>query len=81
MWSNKALSRMGGMRSSGQQVLERLVAMLESEKEAAARLGISATLLKRFLNGSIPVPDQVLLKALDLLPQSERPEGPRRTKE
>jgi hypothetical protein len=71
---------MGRMRSSGQQVLERLVAILGSE-EAAARLGISKTLLKRFLNGSIPVPDQVLLKALDLLPQSERPEGPRRTKE
>jgi hypothetical protein len=72
---------MSRMRSAGQQVLERLVAILGSEKEAAARLGISATLLKRFLNGSIPVPDQVLLKALDLLPQSERPEGPRHTKD
>jgi hypothetical protein len=72
---------MSRMRSAGQQVLERLVAILGSEKEAAARLGISATLLKRFLNGSIPVPDQVLLKALDLLPQSEQPEGPRDTKD
>jgi hypothetical protein len=72
---------MGRMRSAGQQVLERLVAMLESEQEAAARLGISTTLLRRFLNGSIPVPDQVLLKAVDLLPQPEQPEGPRRTKD
>ena len=69
------------MRSAGQQVLERLVAMLGSEEDAAARLGISITLLRRFLNGSIPVPDQILLKALDLLPQSEQPEGPRRTKD
>ena len=75
MWSKNALSRMDRMRSAGQQVLERLVAILGSEKEAAARLGISTTLLRRFLNGSIPVPDQVLLKAVDLLPQSERPEG------
>ena len=40
---------------------------LSSSRIAAARLGISRTLLERFLKGAIPVPDAILLKAVDFV--------------
>jgi len=55
------------MQNQGQQVLARVVEKLGSVERAAARLGVSATLLQRFLNGSISLPDQLLLKAMDLV--------------
>jgi hypothetical protein len=73
----------------GQQVLERVVRKLGGPEQAARRLGISATLLERFLKGGTPVPDAVLLKAVDcvlgsdsqepippLKPASPPPKGP-----
>ena len=36
---------------------------------AAARLGISPTLLDRFLAGLMNVPDSLLMAAIDLLPE------------
>ena len=47
----------------GQEVLGRLVRKLGGPEAAAARLGISVTLLERFLKGALPVPDSILLKA------------------
>jgi hypothetical protein len=42
-------------------------------EETAAQLGVSATLIQRFLRGEIMLPDQILLKAVDLLPESHPP--------
>ena len=54
------------MASVGQQVIERLVAKLGGVEQAAAHLGVTLTLVQRFLNGSLLVPDQLLLRAIDL---------------
>ena len=55
------------MQNQGQQVLARVVEKLGSVEHAAARLGVSATLLQRFLSGTISFPDQLLLQAMDLV--------------
>jgi len=57
--------RLGEVMSLGQEVLGRLVRRLGGPEAAAARLGISHTLLERFLKGAITVPDAILLKAVD----------------
>jgi hypothetical protein len=74
------------MQNQGQQVLARVVEKLGSVEHAATRLGISATLLQRFLSGRIPLPDQLLLKAMDLVvdgapsetPAVAQPQAPKR---
>ena len=48
----------------------RLVRKLGSVELAAARLGIRAGLVQRFIDGLVKVPDTVLLKALDLMTDS-----------
>ena len=55
------------MQNQGQQVLARVVEKLGSVDRAAARLGVSVTLLQRLLSGTVPLPDQLLLKAMDLM--------------
>ena len=55
----------GEVMSLGQEVLGRLVRRLGGPEAAAARLGISQTLLERFMKGAIAVPDPILLKAVD----------------
>jgi hypothetical protein len=75
-----------GERHVGQQVLTRLVKKLGSVETAAVRLGIRPSLVQRFVDGLVHVPDPVLLKALDLIaepaepppalqPQGKRPKG------
>ena len=75
-----------GERSIGQEVIARLVSKLGGVEKAARRLAIRPGLVQRFLDGSVQVPDQVLLKALDLvnegqdaapvvLPESKGPRG------
>ena len=64
--------------SLGREVLGRLVRKLGSPEAAAARLGISVTLLERFLKGRITVPDSILLKAIDIAldePPAAPPDG------
>jgi hypothetical protein len=51
----------------GRQILERVALQLGGLDNAALLLGISPGLLNRFLNGTLPVPDQILLGAADLL--------------
>jgi hypothetical protein len=51
----------------GDQVLERLVEKLGGPAQAAVRLGITPTLMQHLLKGSMPVPDSLLLKAVDLV--------------
>jgi hypothetical protein len=73
------------MVSLGQQVLAKVVAKLGVERTAQV-LGVSPTLVQRFLEGFAPVPDQLLLKAVDaleapqevpaVLPDSPKPKGP-----
>ncbi len=60
-------------RKLGQEVISRVVKKLGSVERAAARLGIRAGLVQRFVEGSSPVPDTVLLKALDLVADSDSP--------
>ncbi len=55
-------------RKLGQEVISRVVKKLGSVDLAAARLGIRPGLVERFVDGLSPVPDTVLLKALDLWP-------------
>lgn len=75
-----------GERSVGQEVIARLVTKLGSVEKAARRLGIRPGLVQRFLDGSVQVPDQVMLKAIDVvneandaapvvLPESKGPRG------
>jgi len=47
------------------------VKKLGGVEETAAQLGVSPTLIQRFLRGEIMLPDQILLKAVDLLPESD----------
>jgi hypothetical protein len=52
-----------------------VVAKLGSVEQAAIQLGVSPTLMQRLLKGQMPVPDQLLLKAMDLL-ESKPPKSP-----
>lgn len=63
-----------GAPNAGKEVIARLVRKLGSAEVAATRLGIRATLVQRFAEGLVKVPDTVLLKALDLM--SEPAETP-----
>ena len=73
----------------GQEVMQRLAKQLGGVGAASARLGVRSTLMQRFIEGAVQVPDHVLLKAVDLLsssitvepppallPQSPKPKGP-----
>jgi hypothetical protein len=58
--------------STGRRVLIKVVQQY-GPHGAAARLGISPTLLDRFLTGLMNVPDSLLMRAIDLLPEDELP--------
>ena len=73
----------------GQEVMQRLAKQLGGVGAASARLGVRSTLMQRFIEGAVQVPDHVLLKAVDLLsssiaaepppallPNSPKPKGP-----
>lgn len=51
----------------GQRVLSRAVAKLQSLEDAATYLGVSEFVLRAYLEGRRPVPDAILLKAVDLV--------------
>jgi hypothetical protein len=57
---------------TGRRVLIKVVQQYGADG-AAARLGISPTLLGRFLAGLMVVPDSLLIRAIDLLPEDEPP--------
>jgi hypothetical protein len=59
-----------GAPNAGREVMVRLVRKLGSVELAAARLGIRAGLVQRFADGLVKVPDNILLKALDLMTES-----------
>ena len=56
--------------SAGQAILQRIVSQLGLE-EAAYCLGISQQALKVYLNGTASVPDSLLLRAVDVLTDSQ----------
>ncbi len=58
--------------SCGQGVIAKVVHQLGGVETAAARFEIRASLLRRFVNGTLRVPDIVLLKAVDLLHPERR---------
>lgn len=73
----------------GQRVLERATEQL-GETQLAIRLGISRTTLRALMAGLRPVPDSILLKAVDVImsdptdpvppaadPPNEKPPKPR----
>ena len=51
----------------GQAVLQKVVDRLGGIGPASVRLGISASLIAKFLDGTIFVPDTVLLRAVDVV--------------
>jgi hypothetical protein len=51
----------------GQRVLARVAMQLGGAEIAAQRLGIAPSLLRRFIDGSMPVPDVILLRAVDYI--------------
>lgn len=51
----------------GQAVLLKVVAKLGGSYVAASQLGVSQWALERFLEGTVPVPDPVLLRAVDIV--------------
>jgi hypothetical protein len=59
-----------GAPNAGREVMVRLVRKLGSAELAAARLGIRPSLVQRFAEGLVKVPDPLLLKALDLMSES-----------
>ena len=73
------------MVTLGQQLLKLLVAKLGGPDQAAVGLGITDTLMRHMLSGTLPVPDSVLLKAVDLVgskqdlapPNDQKPASPR----
>ena len=73
-----------GAPKVGKEVIARLVSKLGSVEKAAVSLSIRPGLVQRFLEGQSPVPDAVLLRALDAMsdpavpalhPQSPPPKG------
>ncbi len=58
----------------GRRVLIKVVQQYGADG-AASRLGINPTLLGRFLAGLMQVPDSLLIRAIDLLPE-DAPSGP-----
>jgi hypothetical protein len=51
----------------GQAVLQKVVAKVGGIYQAAAQLGIPPMAMNRFVDGTAPVPDHVLLRAVDLV--------------
>jgi hypothetical protein len=56
----------------GRSVLQRLERKVGGSNALAERLGVRPTLLRRFLAGTLEVPDAVLVRALDLLAEVKR---------
>ena len=54
------------MPTTGQTALVKLASQLGADA-AAERLGISPSLMRRFLTNTLEVPDAVLLRAVDLI--------------
>ena len=53
------------MGSIGQRVMVKVVNKLGGVRRAALELGISESILTRFIEGAMKVPDSVLLRAVD----------------
>ena len=51
----------------GRAVFQKVVAKLGGFYEAAQRLGVPHALVSRYLDGRSPVPDAILLRALDIV--------------
>lgn len=62
-----------GEHHVGREVISRLVKKLGGVELAAIRLGMRPGLVQRFLDGVTQVPDSVLLKALDLMVDTDAP--------
>jgi hypothetical protein len=58
----------------GRSVLQRLERKVGGSNALAERLGVRPTLMRRFLAGTLDVPDVVLIRALDLLAEAKRRE-------
>ena len=61
------------MGSAGQAILQRIADQIGLE-EAASHLGISQQTLAMYVNGTLSVPDTVLLRAVDVLMDKQHAE-------
>jgi len=59
--------RGGALATLGQQVLKQVVDKFGGSYPVAERLGVTDTLVQHFVSGALPVPESILLKAVDLL--------------
>lgn len=55
------------MNSSTSRLLQAATEIVGSHRMLAGRLGISETLLMKFMDGTLQMPDWLLLKAVDIL--------------
>lgn len=62
-----------GERGAGREVIVRLVSKLGGIEKAAVCLGVRTGLVQRFVDGAAQVPDQLLLRALDLISEPNEP--------
>lgn len=58
--------------SVGRQLLSRAAAKLGGVEALSERLGIGHRILRHYIEGKEPVPDSVLLRAIDVLLEDDR---------
>ena len=61
------------MNSTSAKLLQAALEILGSEKELASRLGIGETLLAKFMADLHPLPDRLLLRAVDIVLEHRAP--------
>jgi hypothetical protein len=63
------------VNSTAAKLLEAALEIVGTERELAKRLGIGETLLARFLYDLHPLPDRLLLRAVDIVLENRHPGG------
>ena len=55
------------MSKTAAKLLEAAAEIVGGEKTLAQRLGIGSSLLAKFMTGTVPLPDSLLLQAVDIV--------------
>ena len=64
------------MNSTSARLLQAALEILGTEKELASRLGIGENLLSKFMTDLHPLPDRLLLRAVDIVLEHRQPGAP-----
>ena len=65
--------RFRGVNSTSAKLLQAALEILGTERELARRLGIGETLLSKFMTDLHPLPDPLLLRAVDIVLENRDP--------